>query len=53
MFCINKAKELLLSDWDKTISEVGFAVGFNDARHFFKTFKQFEGITPKEFRQRG
>jgi AraC-like DNA-binding protein len=48
---ISKAKELL-KNREKTIAEAGFDVGFNDAAYFSKVFREIEGITPKEFRDK-
>ena len=48
---ISRAKELLQNP-EKTISEIGFGVGFNDAAYFSKVFREMEGVTPKEFRDR-
>lgn len=48
-FIISEAKRLLIYT-DKTISEIGFMLSFNDSSHFVKYFKRFTGITPKIFR---
>ncbi len=37
---------------DITISEVAEAAGFSSFSYFSKTFKQYEGVTPSEFRNR-
>jgi AraC-like DNA-binding protein len=48
---ISRAKELL-ADTVKNISEVGFEVGFSEARYFTKVFKDYTGMTPSEFREK-
>lgn len=49
---IEKAKRLLRTTTDK-VYEIGFSVGYGDYRHFTKVFKQAEGVSPVEYRQRG
>lgn len=46
---ISLAKKLLKEN--QSIKEVAFATGFSDANHLIKTFKTFEGITPKIYQQ--
>ncbi len=46
---ISLAKKLLKEN--QSIKEVAFATGFSDANHLIKTFKTFEGITPKTYQQ--
>lgn len=46
---IEKAKELLYSS-HKQIKEIGYEVGFNDEKHFLKTFKKSTGMTPSQYR---
>lgn len=48
---LRKAKELLISTNDR-IREVAHKVGFTDERYFEKLFKNSEGITPSEYRER-
>ena len=48
---LNTACELLKHS-QKQISEICFAVGFNDVPHFNRVFKESQGITPKEYRKR-
>ncbi len=47
-----KAKELLLQT-DRTISEIGEAVGFVSSSHFTHVFRKTEGCTPSEYRALG
>ena len=47
---IGKVKELL-TDTDKTISEIAYDLGFNYPHHLSRTFKRIVGITPNEFRR--
>ena len=46
---IEKAKYLLLTS-NKSISEIGYDVGFNESNYFSKVFKLCEGISPLDFR---
>ena len=46
---IKRAKELLKEN--QSIKEVAFATGFSDTNHFIKTFKTFEGLTPKNYQR--
>lgn len=46
---IKKAKELLKENY--SIKEVAFATGFSDTNHLIKTFKTFEGVTPKTYQR--
>jgi len=48
---INKAKELLIIDKKKNVSEVGFEVGYSDPTYFFKCFKKMVGVTAKDFQE--
>jgi AraC family transcriptional regulator, transcriptional activator of pobA len=45
-----EAKNLLIST-DKTVSEIGFELGFNEKAYFTAVFKKKSGQTPTEFRQ--
>lgn len=45
-----EAKNLLTST-DKTISEIGFELGFNEKAYFTNVFKKRTGQTPSEFRE--
>jgi AraC family transcriptional regulator, transcriptional activator of pobA len=44
-----EAKNLLIST-DKSISEIGFEIGFNEKAYFTTVFKKKSGQTPSEFR---
>lgn len=46
---ISRAK-LLLMNLEHKISWVANQVGYQDEKYFSKAFKQFEGVSPKEFR---
>lgn len=48
---IAEAKRLL-RDTDKQIITCAYTVGYNNIPHFNRTFKQFEGISPKEYRKK-
>lgn len=47
---LTEAKNLLINT-DKTISEIGFEVGYNDKAYFTSVFKKKSGQTPSEFRE--
>lgn len=49
---IDKAKELLRASSTLKVYEVAFAVGYQDAKHFTKVFKELTGITPAQFIER-
>ncbi len=44
-----EAKNLLITS-DKTISEIGFEIGYNEKSYFSNVFKKRTGQTPSEFR---
>ena len=46
---IERAKQLLLSDEQYTVSEVAQELGFSDVYHFSKTFKKHCGVSPSKF----
>lgn len=48
MIRLKKAAELI-ANTDKTIKEIQFEVGFNDAKYFRTTFKKFFDISPSEY----
>ena len=41
----------LLRNPDTKITDVCYAIGFNDVSYFTRTFRRYIGITPSEFRQ--
>jgi AraC family transcriptional regulator, transcriptional activator of pobA len=45
-----EAKNLLIST-DKTVSEIGFELGYNEKAYFTNVFKKRSGQTPTEFRE--
>ncbi|MDF2878620.1 MAG: uncharacterized protein K0S30_1716 [Clostridia bacterium] len=46
---MRKARDLLETT-DKTISEIGYEVGYADANYFTRAFKRIEGMTPTEYK---
>lgn len=48
---IRKAKELL-GKGSLKLSEIGTAVGFENTRHFSRVFKELEGVSPQEYRDK-
>ena len=48
---VNKVKELLDST-DYKISEICEMVGYDNPRYLSKVFKQYVGMTPREYRER-
>lgn len=46
-----KRAAVLLEDESKNITEVTYAIGFNDSRYFSKCFKAVYGVTPSEYRR--
>ena len=44
-----KQAATLLSDKKFTISEVAYATGFSNLSHFSNSFKEFYGVSPKEY----
>lgn len=49
---IRHACKLLSEDDDKTVSQVGYACGFNTLSNFNRQFKTFMRLTPKMYRQK-
>ena len=47
---IKNAKKLLKNP-DLTSLEIAQAVGYADEKYFFRVFKKYTGLTPKEFKQ--
>lgn len=48
-FRMEKAKEMLVSS-DMKISDIAERLRYNNSQNFIRTFKQFTGITPGEYR---
>lgn len=48
---LSLAKKKLL-DSDESISEISLSTGFSSFSYFSKAFKEYEGISPKEFRKK-
>jgi len=48
-FRIKKAKEFLVNS-KMNIAEISFEVGYNDPNYFTRVFKEYEDLTPSEFR---
>lgn len=48
---LQKAKELMLGSPALTIMEVAKETGYNDASYFCAVFKEYEGVTPREFKR--
>lgn len=46
-----EARRLLLNT-DKSVSEIGFELGYNEKSYFTRVFKKKTGITPSEFREK-
>lgn len=47
---INEAKRLLLYT-EKTITDIAMELGYSTASHFINKFKQYVGISPKQYRK--
>ncbi|HEX6211745.1 MAG TPA: helix-turn-helix domain-containing protein [Methylomirabilota bacterium] len=48
---VTQAKELLAADRYVRVSEVAYAVGFNDLSHFDRTFRKIVGYSPSQYRK--
>lgn len=51
-FMVSEAKRQLIYTGN-TVSQISFALDFNDPSHFIKYFKRYTGITPQAFRSLG
>ncbi|WP_281885521.1 response regulator [Paenibacillus sp. YYML68] len=47
---VEKAQQLLIST-DMLVYEIGEQVGFDNAKHFNRVFRELAGVTPMEYRQ--
>lgn len=50
---MNKARQLLDEDPERSIQSVALAVGYEDAYHFSKLFKKYYGLSPLHYKARG
>lgn len=50
LFLISEAKNMLIGS-EQSISEIGYALGFENPPYFSKLFKKEVGISPNEFRE--
>ena len=48
---IEKAKELLNSDLNKSMKEICLEIGYTDPNYFSRQFKKYEGVSPTEYRE--
>jgi AraC-like DNA-binding protein len=46
-----EARRLLLNT-DKSVSEIGFELGYNEKSYFTRVFRKKTGVTPSEFREK-
>jgi len=49
---LERAKEILLEDDDKSIKSIANNVGYDDVYHFSKLFKKYYGISPLYYKKR-
>ena len=47
-----EAAKQILDTTTKTITEIGFLVGYNDSNYFSRVFKKITSMTPKKYRNR-
>ena len=47
---IDRAR-LLLEDYERSVTEIALAVGYDDPSYFGRVFKQLTGITPRAYRK--
>lgn len=50
---LTRAAELLVAEPGRSVTDIAFALGFNDAAFFSRCFRRRFGITPREWRCRG
>ena len=48
---IERAKSLIMSDSEKSISEIAAETGYSDTSYFIRKFRSFEGISPGKYRK--
>lgn len=49
---IEKARQMLLDDPDRPVTEISVRCGFNNSSNFFRQFKRLTGCTPLQWRER-
>lgn len=49
---LERARNLLSNCSEQSVTEVAWATGFGDLRHFERMFKRSTGVTPSQFRER-
>ncbi len=47
---LEKAAELLVSQPEMSIADIAASVGFSSQRYFATSFKQYKGVSPREFK---
>ena len=47
---MSRAKELLVSE-EQTVTEIAYALGFENVGQFSTAFRKMEGVTPRQFRE--
>ena len=47
---IEEAKKMLLSESDRTVTSIAYAVGFNSTTVFYDWFARLTGVSPKKYR---
>ena len=47
-----EASKILLKKQELNITEICYAVGFNDASYFSRVFRKFEGVSPALYKKR-
>jgi len=48
-----KAAAALLKDKTRLMKEIAFLCGYSSYVHFFKVFREYYGISPKQMRESG
>jgi AraC-like DNA-binding protein len=47
---IQKAKQIITSEENATVTQIADRVGYNSSQTFIRIFKQYEGVTPGQYR---
>lgn len=47
---VEKAKKMLINNREKNIEEISLLLGYKASKHFSAIFKNFEGVSPTEYR---